>query len=182
MSPRSQGIARFKDLCLDTSRAHDQSLARFWAAATGCDFEGGDGPGGDGPGGVVGDAEGKRIWICPVPEAKTVKHRVHLDLHVASVQELVDLGATVVEEQERWTVMRDPEGGELCAFVREQSPRYRVYELAVDASEAEPIARWWAEVFGREARNDGEPWWSVDQCRGCPSRPWCSVRSPSPRP
>ena len=56
-----------------------------------------------------------------VPETKTVKHRVHLDLNVASTEELVALGATMLEPAaefgRRWSVMLDPEGGEFCAFV-----------------------------------------------------------------
>ena len=35
------------------------------------------------------------IAICRVPEAKTVKNRVHLDLHTTSVDALVALGAAV---------------------------------------------------------------------------------------
>ena len=67
-------------------------LAPFWAAATGCEFVPGAGPGD--PGDVVGEVEGMGIAICPVPERKTVKHRVHLDLHTDSVETLLALGAT----------------------------------------------------------------------------------------
>ena len=47
-----------------------------------------------------------------------------------------------------WTVLLDPEGGEFCAFVRDELPAYRVYEVIVDAVDPESIARWWADVFG----------------------------------
>lgn len=58
-----------------------------------------------------------------VPEPKTVKNRVHLDLRgesmAAEVARLMALGATVVAERSlgehvRWTVMEDPEGNEFC--------------------------------------------------------------------
>ena len=63
-----------------------------------------------------------------MPEPRTVKQRVHLDVHVAAVADLVDLGATVLDDSQRWTVLADPEGGELCAFVRDPAslPDYRL--------------------------------------------------------
>ena len=64
------------------------------------------------------------IWFNRVPETKTVKNRVHLDLDLEDQSEfdhLIDAGATVVEEVNRnghgWTVMADPEGNEFCAFI-----------------------------------------------------------------
>lgn len=50
----------------------DDTLGRFYAGALGLDFE----PDDDVVGGVVGDAEGKGIAMCKVPESKSVKHRV----------------------------------------------------------------------------------------------------------
>lgn len=65
---------------------------------------------------------GRRILFQAVPEAKTVKNRVHLDLLVgpededAEVERLVALGATVVSvhdgQEGRWTLLLDPEGNE----------------------------------------------------------------------
>jgi hypothetical protein len=53
-------IARFKDLCVD---AGDPGLlGSFWAA-------------------VTGPTPQHTIWVNPVPEAKAVKHRVHLDIY-----------------------------------------------------------------------------------------------------
>lgn len=64
----------------------------------------------------------RRILFQAVPEPKTVKNRVHLDLIVgperleAEVERLVALGASVVGvsdgEGGRWTLMTDPEGNE----------------------------------------------------------------------
>ena len=41
----------------------------------------------------------------------------------------------MLAETPDWTVLADPEGGELCAFVREPAelPAYRLYEVVVDA-------------------------------------------------
>jgi len=82
---------------------------------------------------IVGD--GPRLFFQRVPEPKTVKNRVHLDLHSgggpsvpldvqrsnvkAAVVRLQELGATLLEEREElgvvWAVMTDPEGNEFCA-------------------------------------------------------------------
>jgi catechol 2,3-dioxygenase-like lactoylglutathione lyase family enzyme len=67
---------------------------------------------------------GRRLLFQQVPESKTVKNRLHLDLHAgpdhrdAEVARLRDLGATVLQEvREPGTdhvVMADPEGNEFC--------------------------------------------------------------------
>ena len=82
---------------------------------------------------IVGD--GPRLFFQRVPEPKTTKNRVHLDLHAgggpsvpveeqrtnvrAAVARLEKLGATFVEEHEElgvvWAVLTDPEGNEFCA-------------------------------------------------------------------
>jgi hypothetical protein len=63
------------------------------------------------------------ILFQKVPEPKTVKNRVHLDLRGESmageVERLTALGATFIAERAlgedvRWTVMADPEGNEFC--------------------------------------------------------------------
>ena len=62
-------------------------------------------------------------WIfAKVPEPKTAKNRMHLDLMApdpaAEVDRLVELGATRVADMDEygytWTVMTDPEGNEFC--------------------------------------------------------------------
>ncbi|MEV6242179.1 VOC family protein [Lentzea sp. NPDC051838] len=69
------------------------------------------------------DPEGKgpRFFFQRVPEGKTAKNRVHLDVNAGleAVDRLVALGATKVEEFDRgpmgrWVVMLDPEGNEFC--------------------------------------------------------------------
>ncbi len=156
---------------MDTA-AGGTTLGRFWAAATGCSYVE---PSGDGdPGDIVGEVEGMGIALCPVPEPKTVKHRVHLDVHTDSVDSLLALGATRAPgyDTDRWTVLLDPEGGELCAFVRDDVPAYKTYELNVDAVDAQAIAAWWGEVFGVTPSNEGQPWWWLE---GVPGMPFDSI-------
>jgi hypothetical protein len=161
-------VTRFKELCLDTAHGGPE-LGRFWAAATGGTYVEGTSPAE--PGDVVGDDEGMGIALCPVSEGKTVKNRVHLDVHTASVDALLALGATPAPGYggDPWTVLLDPEGNELCAFVREgELPAYLGYELTVDSRDPEPQARWWASVFGVEPLNNGKAYWFVTDVPGMP--------------
>ncbi|MFI8827031.1 VOC family protein [Streptomyces sp. NPDC053431] len=67
---------------------------------------------------------GRRILFQRVPESKTVKNRLHLDLHPepgsrdTEVARLEGLGAKVLRQVAEpggsWTVMADPEGNEFC--------------------------------------------------------------------
>ena len=174
-------VATFKDLCIDSSDS--EVLGRFWAAVLGLRFEADDAAGV-----LVGDDPGQRIWMNVVPEAKSVKHRVHLDVHTTSVDDLVELGATVLEPAEqyhrRWSVMADPEGGEFCAFVRPAAdvPSYRLYELSVDCRDAGATASWWADVFGARLGHDREHgWWWLDDVPGAPFESWVFVDVPEPK-
>lgn len=73
-----------------------------------------------------GVGRGRRILFQDVPEGKTVKNRLHVDVHSgpggleALVARLEGLGATRVREVDQgpaghWWVMLDPEGNEFCA-------------------------------------------------------------------
>jgi hypothetical protein len=113
--------------------ADPASLARFWAAALGYVIE----PGFDSPGNtsiIDPDDELPAIGFLRVPEPKTAKNRLHIDIRVAGPGErspesavrmrakaaaLVELGATQVREdfygdQLGHIVMLDPEGNEFC--------------------------------------------------------------------
>src|SRR5215471_6771174 len=102
-------IARFKDLCLDTG--DPARLGAFWAAVLGRAWQAQD----DGDGLLTGPTPQHTIWVNRVPEPKTVKHRVHLDIYARDLTDLEALGAIILEPQNgthAWTVMADPEGGE----------------------------------------------------------------------
>jgi hypothetical protein len=116
--------AVFKDLCLDAGDQH--ALADWWCTAMGYvrrdEFE----PPADGwvrpkewPVPIVDPTgAGPLIWVVPVPEKKTIKNRLHIDVF-GSVDELVGLGATVVRRRDddiEWDVLADPQGNEFCVF------------------------------------------------------------------
>ncbi|MDQ3616276.1 MAG: hypothetical protein M3393_06590 [Actinomycetota bacterium] len=163
--------ARWKELCMDTDADDTRAdvLGRFYAEALGLEFI----PDEDLAGGVEGDVEGMGIAMCRVPEPKSVKHRVHIDVYADSVTDLTALGASVVLPAEEsglpWTVMRDPEDGEFCVFLRDPAPDYRFFQLVVDAGDAFELARWWADVFDATARShDSQDWWGVEGIPGLP--------------
>ena len=97
---------------------HDADLLRPWWA-TALRYVDHDGelvdPAGHGP----------TVWFQEVPEPKTVKNRLHLDLHLprheaaAKRDLLVSLGGTLVGTFETFWVLTDPEGNELCVCVDE---------------------------------------------------------------
>jgi hypothetical protein len=112
---------------------HPASLARFWAAALDgyrvAPYDeaelarlrsmGVDDPEDD-PSVLVEPVagHGPRLFFTRVPEPKTAKNRVHLDLRAPDVtrevQRLVGLGARVLGKVEGWVVLADPEDGEFC--------------------------------------------------------------------
>jgi hypothetical protein len=170
-------IARFKDLCLDA--VDPARLGTFWAAVLGRAWEAMD----DGDGLLRGPTPQHTIWVNRVPEAKTVKHRVHLDIYAADLAGLEALGATVLEPQhgERtWTVMADPEGGEFCAFLRSELPAERLHGLGVDCADPQAQARWWAGVYG-VAVTDNDGWFTLEGVPGMPIATMDFAAVPEPK-
>ena len=173
-------LATFKDLCLD---AHDPVLVgEFWAGVLGLELhrqEGGDTY-------LTGPTPQHTIWVNRVPEPKTVKHRVHLDVNAGSVAELEVLGATVLDaESFRWVLMADPEGGELCVFLREGPITQRLYEIVVDTGdspeEAHRLAAWWAEVLGGRLVDTERGFSYVDRVPGAPYDSLDFIPVPEPK-
>jgi hypothetical protein len=123
-------MARIHDVVIDSS--HPASIARFWAAVLdgyqvapydeaelarlrdqGI-FDTEDDPS------VLVEAPGTlpRIFFQLVPESKTVKNRVHLDLRCDRTEDelerLIELGASIVAGYDDHVLLRDPEGNEFC--------------------------------------------------------------------
>jgi len=115
---------RFKDLVLDAG--DHQALADWWCAAIGYRRRDEVIPPEDGwvrpadwPVPIVDpDGKGPAIWVQPVPEPKTVKLRLHIDIF-GDLDELLRHGATLVRKRDdeiEWDVLADPEGNEFCVF------------------------------------------------------------------
>jgi hypothetical protein len=65
---------------------------------------------------------GPRLFFQKVPESKTAKSRIHLDVRLeegVTVERLVELGAKIVQEwpdgHGHW--MTDPQGNDFCVYV-----------------------------------------------------------------
>jgi catechol 2,3-dioxygenase-like lactoylglutathione lyase family enzyme len=102
-------------VCFDAS--DPPALGRFWAQLLGGELTVDK----DGDAWVVLPGDGPRLDFLRVPEKKTIKNRLHLDVHAtdvaAATAEALALGATTADDVYdggRWQVLRDPEGNEFC--------------------------------------------------------------------
>jgi predicted enzyme related to lactoylglutathione lyase len=122
--------------CFDIDCLDHRRIALFWQAALGwrLTHESDDECVLEPPEGSAQDGVAPDLVFLKVPEGKTSKNRLHLDLRPddqdAEVQRLLGLGATRVDIGQgntRWVVLADPEGNEFCVLT----------PLAID--EAAPI-------------------------------------------
>ncbi len=121
--------SRFTELAIDC--ADPGNLARFWCSVL--DYEvqhEGDGIVTIGSPPVAGgrnhsNPELPMLTFARVPEGKTVKNRLHIDVNPTDreqdqeVRRLLDLGARHVDigqGDESWVVLADPEGNEFCVL------------------------------------------------------------------
>jgi predicted enzyme related to lactoylglutathione lyase len=171
-------LATFKDLCLDA--VEPERLGPWWAGVLGLRWQARE----SGDGAVIGPTPGHTIWICRVPEAKTVKQRVHLDIYTRALGELEAVGSVVVEPQHQdwgWTIMADPEGGEFCAFVRDELPAERLHGLVVDSVKPWEIAQWWSRVYRAEVVHHEQGYSTVQNVPGMPILTMDFVPVPEPK-
>lgn len=171
-------LVRFEKLCLD---ANDPALAgRFWAAVLDRQWR----PDGKGGGAVFGPTPQHTLEINAVPEPKSVKHRVHLDVYATDLADLAALGARVLHpagDDRSWTVMADAEGGEFCAFLRSDLPPERLHGLVVDSSDPARAAQWWADVYGAGVIHDDRGFSTVEGVAGMPIATMDFVPVPEPK-
>ena len=121
--------SKFTELAIDC--ADPQGLAQFWCSVLGYEVQDEDDalvtigspavPEGKNRRGPVPPA----LTFARVPEGKTVKNRLHIDVNPTDreqgeeVQRLIDLGARpadVGQGDESWVVLTDPEGNEFCVL------------------------------------------------------------------
>ncbi|MEU1181028.1 VOC family protein [Streptomyces sp. NPDC005820] len=107
-----------RHVTIDCSDAY--AVAVFWSEVLGLPLHEDDKPGDEE---VL--IEGAGLLFVTVPEAKTIKNRVHLDIEPQDrtreeeVERLLTLGATLVADRRRpdgtgWALLADPEGNEFC--------------------------------------------------------------------
>jgi len=160
--------------------ADPSRLAAFWADALGWEVAADEPdeavvwPAGFGyPG-----ATALPLVFVPVPEPKTSKNRVHLDLSTTSAQHqaaevdrLLGLGAVradIGQGRVPWEVLADPEGNEFCVL----EPR-KVYldarpvaAVVVDSADPPAAAEFWAAAAGWVRRDSGQDFASLREPGG----------------
>jgi hypothetical protein len=117
--------ARLTEICVDARDPH--ALARFWGDVLGWPVSVDE----EGLSWIseTGDETARPVIVfVPVPEPKTVKNRVHLDVSPSGVDQaeeldrLLALGATRTDigqsKDASWVVLADPEGNEFCLLRR----------------------------------------------------------------
>ncbi|MEV6399648.1 VOC family protein [Streptomyces sp. NPDC051907] len=122
--------SKFTELAIDC--ADPRGLALFWCSVLGYEVQADD----DGIV-VIGSPlvpEGKNhrgpvpptLTFAQVPEGKTVKNRLHIDVNPTDreqdeeVRRLLDLGARHADvgqgDEDSWVTLADPEGNEFCVL------------------------------------------------------------------
>ena len=116
---------RFTELIIDARDPGAQ--ARFWGQALGWRIDESDGL----PFIMPPDPAIPLIVFVPVPEGKSGKNRLHIDVSPTDgtrdeeVERLLALGAAradIGQGEVEWVVMRDPEGNEFCVLGTQVDP------------------------------------------------------------
>ncbi|TVZ05399.1 VOC family protein [Trebonia kvetii] len=158
----------------------DSAVGRFWAEALGWSVASEE-PGVtnlEPPGFVYPDPAAVCIDVIRVPEPKTVKNRVHIDLattsdahHAAMVARLLGLGATLADIGQGdvpWTVLADPEGNEFC--VLEPREVYRdtgpIAAVVADCADPRAMARFWGKAMDWTAREVTDEFAALRSAKG----------------
>jgi catechol 2,3-dioxygenase-like lactoylglutathione lyase family enzyme len=123
------------------------ALARFWAEVLGWNVYSDDDPEVLVAPAFPPPAGAATLLFIPVPEPRTVKNRVHLDVQPSDrtrdeeVERLLGLGATVVEDHRTadglgWVWMADPAGNDFCversAEERKAAARPQTYRITTE--------------------------------------------------
>jgi hypothetical protein len=123
--------SKFTELAIDC--ADPDSLARFWCSVLGYEVQDEDDDGTVTIGSPAAPEGRNRLGPVPptltfarVPEGKTVKNRLHIDVNPTDkdqdeeVRRLLDLGARHADVgqtgDESWVTLADPEGNEFCVL------------------------------------------------------------------
>ncbi|HEX2133396.1 MAG TPA: VOC family protein [Actinophytocola sp.] len=118
--------SRLRHITVDTAPPNEPyDLCEFWGKVLGLPIDPIDGPGDDEVALDVPEGHPTLLFVR-VPEAKTAKNRIHLDLEPSlprdeEVARLLELGATLVDDRRDggrgWAVLADPAGNEFCVEI-----------------------------------------------------------------
>ena len=113
--------SKILNITVDCARPYN--LAGFWSAVLGLPIHPDNEPIDQEVGIPLDDGE---LLFQAVPEAKSIKNRLHLCLEPeqardVEVERLIDLGASMYDDRRTpdgkgWAVLADPEGNEFCVL------------------------------------------------------------------
>ena len=168
-------LVTFKDLCIDANDV--PAIQAFWARTLHLDDEFfAD----DGSAVLRGRDPWQTVWINLVPEAKTVKDRVHLDVVADSLEPFAGLTRVTAEGELPWTTLLDPEGNEFCVFTDGHGRPPGLKDVVVDAIDAPAIAAWWTEIWGGAIGHE-DGYSHIDDIPGAPVESFDFVPVPEPK-
>ncbi|MFD8689372.1 VOC family protein [Streptomyces sp. NPDC059651] len=138
-------------------------LGTFWAEVLGASLADDDFPGD--PEALI-ETPGAALLFVTVPEPKSVKNRIHLDIQPddrtrdAEVERLLALGATLVGDHRRpngrgWVTLADPEGNEFCVECgAAERARLTGTRLPVTADDVTSAVRLAVDTLGQSPAED----------------------------
>lgn len=168
-------LVTYQALCID---ANDVSAVQdFWAETLGYKLERLD----DGDAHLMGSEPGEELWINRVPEPRTVKQRVHLDVRAESLEPFTSRFEQLTKTGEfSWTTFADPEGGEFCVFTYDEPPAKKFKSLVIDCTDHVAISEWWARVIGGKVSHD-DGYSPLEDIPGLPTEGFDFVPVPEPK-
>jgi hypothetical protein len=115
--------SRIRNVSFDCADTY--ALSGFWSEVLGYPRHSDDHPGDPEAALLPPDGVGQVVLFLQVPEGKSVKNRLHLDVQPTDrtrdkeIERLISLGASRVADHHRpdgtgWMVLADPEGNEFC--------------------------------------------------------------------
>lgn len=114
---------------------------------------------------VTPDRWGVAFQLAPdhvAPQWPGQEHpqQAHLDLYVpdlaAASARAVELGATVLRENERWITLADPAGHPFDLCIKEEAEGVTVMGVTFDCPDASALARFWSGVLGDPVTYDAD--------------------------
>jgi hypothetical protein len=168
-------LVTYLSLCIDA--ADVSAVQGFWARALGYEPK----PLEDGGAVLRGSEPGEELWVNLVPEPKTVKHRVHLDVRAESLEPFAGLEQLSGTGEFPWTVFADPEGGEFCVFTYDEPPAKKLKDLEIDSVDHVAISQWWADLMGGELTHREDGYSHIDDVPGSPFESFDFVPVPEPK-
>ncbi len=104
--------------------------------------------------------EGTRLLFNRMPKSPTIELPIHVDVSVpdreAELARVLELGGHLVETkshsagdlEEKWTVMRDPEGNGFCIQSPPNQERRQIANVTFSCAEPRELGRFWATALG----------------------------------